>query len=98
MVSVSLCQASVVSKDWYHAASQPNLWKRFCKYVIHTLCTHVRIFTLIIIIRVEKWKLSISGELKYQSKFLNTDGSIRVSVLCIIPFEILQVVHNNDDS
>lgn len=31
--------------------------------------------------RVEKWKLSVSGELKYQSKFLNVDGSIRVSSL-----------------
>ncbi len=29
-ITVSLCQASVVSKDWYHAASQPSLWKRLC--------------------------------------------------------------------
>lgn len=39
-ITVSLCQASAVSRDWYHAASQPNLWKRLCKYEMPQLLCH----------------------------------------------------------
>jgi len=30
---VSLCRASQVNKDWYHASIQPKLWEKFCRLV-----------------------------------------------------------------
>lgn len=64
---------------------------KLCRIVSASMCIamHNGVVSCLLYDRLEKWKLSVLGELKYQSRSLNSDGSIRVSTYLYVLHALL---------